>query len=103
MKKILTLTIFMSLAVSGCRITETSGTRDQGLTPQTTRGKFYSCMQSEAHKQKDEGKLNSPNLDIWTTAQEIQTKCQRKLKLSKQDINETQNIEIIVSTIKSLR
>lgn len=78
-----------------------TSTQDQGKTPETIRGQLNRCMLDRTYDLKDAGKLE--NTDKWTTAREILSLCKRRLHISGSEINDTQSLNIIVSTIDSLR
>lgn len=100
MKNFFILAIIVALS---CSCSSTKQMPGQGKTPYTKTGKFNSCMFDEAYKLKEQGKLNNPKLDVWTTSQEILISCRKKLSIPEQEINATQSLNIISSTITSIR
>ncbi len=71
--------------------------QNQGKTPETVRGQLNRCMLDRVYDLKAE-----TGTDKWTTAREILGFCKRRLRIYGSEINDTQSLNIIVSTIDSL-
>lgn len=94
--------MFKKILVAGLLFTAAcTPAQNQGKTPETVRGQLNRCMLDHTYDLKYAGKLQTS--DKWTTAQEILSLCKHKLHISGQEISDTQSLNIIVSTIDSLR
>ncbi len=98
MKKIC-FTMFIASILCGC--SSLNLYQDKSKTPKTKIGEFNSCSLYEIDELRYNNKLSESN--TWTIAQEIISSCLKQLDMDREEINNTQSLNMIVSAIKALK
>jgi len=72
-------------------------------TPQTRTGQLNSCMLQEVYRLHDAGAMSAPDFDENRLAWNVLAICRSRLDIDSSEFNAVQSLEIISSTIRTLR